>query len=48
MALALVGGIVVSTLLTLFVVPAGYSVLDDLLARRRVRRAAGRELRPVA
>ena len=46
MALALVGGIMVSTLLTLFVVPAGYSVLDDLLARRRVRRAAGGELRP--
>jgi len=39
MALALVGGILVSTLLTLFVVPAGYSLLDDLLSRRR---AAGR------
>lgn len=43
MAMALVGGMAVSTLLTLFVVPAGYSVLDDglewLRARRR-RRAA--------
>ena len=37
MALALVGGMAVSTLLTLFVVPAGYSVLDDLLTRRRAR-----------
>lgn len=42
MALALVGGIVVSTLLTLFVVPAGYSVLDDLLARRRTARTGNR------
>lgn len=41
MALALVGGIAVSTLLTLFVVPAGYSILDDLLARRRARRPSG-------
>lgn len=43
MALALVGGIAVSTLLTLFVVPAGYSVIQDLVewARKR-RRAAGR------
>jgi multidrug efflux pump subunit AcrB len=41
MAMALVGGMAVSTLLTLFVVPAGYSVLDDgrewLRARRRQR-----------
>jgi HAE1 family hydrophobic/amphiphilic exporter-1 len=32
MALALVGGMVVSTLLTLFVVPAAYSVLDDVVS----------------
>jgi HAE1 family hydrophobic/amphiphilic exporter-1 len=38
MALALVGGMIVSTLLTLFVVPSGYSVLDDLIERRRSRR----------
>ncbi|MGE5235133.1 MAG: efflux RND transporter permease subunit [Acidobacteriota bacterium] len=38
MALALVGGIIVSTLLTLFVVPAGYSVLDDLKVWLRSRR----------
>jgi HAE1 family hydrophobic/amphiphilic exporter-1 len=37
MALALVGGIAVSTLLTLFVVPAGYSLLDDLLKRKASR-----------
>ena len=41
MALALVGGMVVSTLLTLFVVPAGYSVLDDALEWNMARRAAG-------
>ncbi|HSP14367.1 MAG TPA: efflux RND transporter permease subunit [Thermoanaerobaculia bacterium] len=38
MAMALVGGIAVSTLLTLFVVPAGYSVLDDALVWLRTRR----------
>ncbi len=35
MALAVVGGMVVSTLLTLLVVPAGYSVLGEWLERRR-------------
>ncbi len=40
MAIALVGGIVVSTLLTLFVVPAGYSVLDDVMIRLRSHRQA--------
>ncbi len=38
MALALVGGIAVSTLLTLYVVPAGYSVLDDILVWNHARR----------
>ncbi|MCU0293232.1 MAG: efflux RND transporter permease subunit [Thermoanaerobaculaceae bacterium] len=38
MALALVGGMAISTLLTLFVVPAAYSVLDDLLEWNRARR----------
>lgn len=44
MAIALVGGITVSTLMTLFVVPAAYSVLDDLIgarAKRRKRREEG-------
>ena len=45
MALALVGGMVVSTLLTLFVVPAAYSVLDDLLEWSRARRREGVTLR---
>ncbi len=40
MALALVGGSVVSTLLTLFVVPAGYSLLDEALERVRAGRKA--------
>jgi len=38
MSLAVIGGIIVSTFMTLFVVPAGYSVLDDLVARVRARR----------
>jgi len=39
MALALVGGMIVSTLLTLFVVPAGYSVFDDAIEWWRARRS---------
>ncbi|HJS44740.1 MAG TPA: efflux RND transporter permease subunit [Gemmatimonadales bacterium] len=35
---AIVGGVLFSTLLTLFVVPAAYVVLDGLFARRRERR----------
>ena len=38
MALSLVGGMAVSTLLTLFVVPAAYSVLDDFLEWKKTRR----------
>jgi len=38
MALALVGGMAVSTFMTLFVVPAFYSVLDDFLVWARSRR----------
>jgi HAE1 family hydrophobic/amphiphilic exporter-1 len=38
MALALVGGMIVSTLLTLFVVPAAYSVLDDVVVWNEERR----------
>jgi hydrophobe/amphiphile efflux-1 (HAE1) family protein len=43
MALAVIGGIAVSTFMTLFVVPAAYSVFDDLGARAagRLRRAEG-------
>jgi multidrug efflux pump len=43
MALALVGGMAVSTMLTLFVVPAGYSVIDDIVTWVRVRRHARAE-----
>jgi HAE1 family hydrophobic/amphiphilic exporter-1 len=42
MAHAVIGGLITSTLLTLFVVPAVYTILDDLsggLARRRQVRA---------
>ncbi len=39
MALALVGGMAVSTLLTLFVVPAAYSSLDDVIVWNRARRS---------
>jgi hydrophobe/amphiphile efflux-1 (HAE1) family protein len=41
MALALVGGMLVSTLLTLFVVPAAYSVLDDVVSWNAERRLQG-------
>ncbi len=41
MALALVGGMAVSTLLTLFVVPAAYSVLDDVITWNAERRKRG-------
>jgi HAE1 family hydrophobic/amphiphilic exporter-1 len=41
MALALVGGMAVSTLLTLFVVPAAYSVLDDVVVWNAERRRRG-------
>ena len=45
MALALVGGMFVSTLLTLFVVPAAYSLLDDLVVWNEERRRRGSSLR---
>ena len=41
MALALVGGMAVSTLLTLFVVPAAYSVIDDVIVWNDDRRKRG-------
>ena len=41
MALALVGGMFVSTLLTLFVVPAAYSLLDDVIVWNQQRREQG-------
>jgi Cu/Ag efflux pump CusA len=41
MAIAMVGGIAVSTLLTLFVVPAAYSVFDDLVEWTKARRRRG-------
>jgi hydrophobe/amphiphile efflux-1 (HAE1) family protein len=46
MALTLVGGMLVSTLLTLFVVPAAYSVLDDFVQWNGERRARGEGLLP--
>jgi HAE1 family hydrophobic/amphiphilic exporter-1 len=38
MAMALVGGMVVSTAFTLFVVPAAYSALDDVVSWNNERR----------
>jgi HAE1 family hydrophobic/amphiphilic exporter-1 len=46
MAHAVIGGLITSTILTLFVVPAVYTILDDLssgVARRRAARAAAAE-----
>jgi HAE1 family hydrophobic/amphiphilic exporter-1 len=45
MALALVGGMMVSTLFTLFVVPAAYSLLDDVVQWNAERRRRGSSLR---
>jgi hydrophobe/amphiphile efflux-1 (HAE1) family protein len=41
MALAIVGGVIVSTALTLFVVPAAYSLLDDIVEWNAQRRREG-------
>jgi len=41
MAIALIGGMLVSTFMTLFVVPAAYSVLDDVLVWNEERRHRG-------
>ena len=41
MAISLVGGIAVSTFLTLFVVPAAYSLIDDVVEWNRARRRQG-------
>jgi multidrug efflux pump subunit AcrB len=41
MALAIVGGMAVSTFMTLFVVPAAYSLLDDAMVWNAARRRRG-------
>jgi HAE1 family hydrophobic/amphiphilic exporter-1 len=41
MALSIVGGMIVSTGFTLFVVPAAYSLIDDAVAWNHARRARG-------
>jgi HAE1 family hydrophobic/amphiphilic exporter-1 len=41
MAITLIGGMVVSTLLTLFVVPSAYSILDDVVNWDAERRRRG-------
>ena len=44
MALALVGGMIVSTGFTLFVVPAAYSLIDDAVAWNDARKSRGEGL----
>jgi HAE1 family hydrophobic/amphiphilic exporter-1 len=44
MALTLVGGMAISTLFTLFVVPAAYSVIDDVVSWNAERRRRGERL----
>jgi multidrug efflux pump len=44
MALSIVGGMIVSTGFTLFVVPAAYSLIDDAVAWNETRRARGEGL----
>ena len=46
MARAVIGGLITSTLLTLFVVPVVYTLLDDAVALLRRRRAWPREVVP--
>jgi HAE1 family hydrophobic/amphiphilic exporter-1 len=46
MALALVGGMAVSTLLTLFVVPCAYSAIDDVIVWNQERKKQGVSLLP--
>jgi hypothetical protein len=41
MALSIVGGMIVSTALTLFVVPSAYSLLDDAVEWNQRRRREG-------
>ena len=43
MARAVIGGLITSTILTLFVVPVVYTLLDDAAAWMTSRRRAGRE-----
>jgi len=47
MARAVIGGLITSTLLTLFVVPAMYTILDDAAERFRSRRHAAAARRPL-
>ena len=44
MALSIVGGMIVSTALTLFVVPAAYSLIDDAVAWNEARKERGEGL----
>jgi Cu/Ag efflux pump CusA len=44
MAIALIGGIIVSTLMTLFVVPSAYSAIDDVVVWNSERRRRGEGL----
>jgi hypothetical protein len=50
MARAVIGGLITSTLLTLFVVPVVYSMLDDLAglrSKKKVPVGPARDLAPV-
>jgi Cu/Ag efflux pump CusA len=44
MALSIVGGMIVSTAFTLFVVPAAYSIIDDAVAWNEARKRRGEGL----
>ncbi len=46
MGRAVIGGLITSTLLTLFVVPVVYTLLDDLTARFRRGRTGGQHHAP--
>jgi hypothetical protein len=44
MALSIVGGMIVSTAFTLFVVPSAYSLIDDAVAWNEARKRRGEGL----
>jgi len=45
MAVSVVGGMLLSTLFTLFVVPSAYSLIDDMVSWNEARRREGVPLR---
>ena len=45
MAVSVMGGLIASTLLTLFIIPVLYAIVDDIETKNGKRRLARREIR---